>query len=70
MGYIYTFIKTSSLVEKEVEAINIWDITTGKALKTLRLDRLYEGMNITGVKGITEAEKATLKALGAIEIES
>jgi hypothetical protein len=30
-------------------------------------DRPYEGMNITGVKGLTEAEKATLKALGAIE---
>lgn len=30
-------------------------------------DRPYKGMNITGVKGLTEAEKATLKALGAIE---
>jgi hypothetical protein len=26
-----------------------------------------ERMNITGVKGLTEAQKATLKALGAIE---
>jgi len=24
-------------------------------------------MNITGVKGLTEAQKATLKALGAVE---
>jgi hypothetical protein len=32
-------------------------------------DRPYEGMNITGVKGLTEAEKATLKALGAVEDE-
>jgi hypothetical protein len=30
-------------------------------------DRPCEGMNITGVNGLTEAEKATLKALGAIE---
>jgi hypothetical protein len=36
-------------------------------LKTLRSDRPYEGMNITGVTGITDAQKATLKALGAIE---
>jgi hypothetical protein len=27
----------------------------------------YEGMNITSVTGLTEAEKATLKALGAVE---
>jgi hypothetical protein len=36
-------------------------------VRTLRADRPYEGMNITGVTGITEAQKATLKALGAIE---
>jgi hypothetical protein len=30
-------------------------------------DRPYEGMNIAGVTGLTEAEKATLKALGAVE---
>jgi hypothetical protein len=30
-------------------------------------DRPYEGMNITGVTGITEAQKAMLKALGAVE---
>ncbi len=47
--------------------IRLWSIKTGECLKTLRVDRLYEGMNITGVKGLTEAEKATLKALGAVE---
>ncbi|MBE9127453.1 MULTISPECIES: NACHT and WD40 repeat domain-containing protein [unclassified Coleofasciculus] len=46
--------------------ITLWDVQTGKCLKTLR-DRPYEGMNITGVKGLTEAEKATLKTLGAVE---
>ncbi|WP_293337583.1 hypothetical protein [Microcoleus sp. CAWBG58] len=29
-------------------------------------DRPYEGMNITGVTGITQAQKATLEVLGAI----
>ncbi len=30
-------------------------------------NRLYEGMNITGITGLTEAQKATLRALGAVE---
>jgi hypothetical protein len=30
-------------------------------------DRPYENMNITGVTGLTEAEKTTLKTLGAVE---
>lgn len=36
------------------------------ASKTLRADRPYEGMNIIAVTGITEAQKATWKRLGAI----
>ncbi|PSB13725.1 hypothetical protein C7B76_18765 [filamentous cyanobacterium CCP2] len=49
------------------ETVRFWDAGTGKCLKTLRADRPYEGMNITGVKGLTDAQKATLRALGAIE---
>lgn len=48
------------------ETIKIWDVQTGACLKTLRADRPYEGMNITGVKGLTEGQKTALKALGAI----
>jgi predicted NACHT family NTPase len=48
--------------------INFWDYETGKCLKTLT-DRPYENMNITGVKGLTDAEISTLKALGAVENE-
>ena len=51
----------------EDSTIKIWDIKTGKCLKTLKSDRPYERMNITGVKGLTEAEISTLKALGAVE---
>jgi len=47
--------------------IKFWDVLTGECFKTLRSDRPYEGMNIAGVKGLTDAEKATLKALGAVE---
>jgi WD40 repeat protein len=49
------------------ETIKGWDIETGKCLKTLRVPRPYEGMNITDVKGLTEAQRITLKALGAVE---
>jgi predicted NACHT family NTPase len=47
--------------------IRLWDVQNNTCLQVLRPKRPYEGMNITGVKGLTEAEKATLKALGAIE---
>jgi WD40 repeat protein len=49
--------------------IKLWDVQTGKCLKTLRSDRPYERMNITGVTGLTEVQKASLRALGAIEEE-
>lgn len=48
--------------------IKLWDVKTGQCLKTLLADRPYEGMNITGVTGLTEVEKASLKALGAVEL--
>ncbi|MEZ2225871.1 MAG: NACHT domain-containing protein [Microcoleus sp.] len=47
--------------------IRLWDVETGECLKILKSDRPYEEMNITGVTGLTEVEKATLKALGAVE---
>jgi WD40 repeat protein len=48
--------------------IKLWDVKTGECLTTLRTPRPYEGMNITGVTGITEAQKMTLKALGAMDL--
>ena len=51
------------------ETIKLWDVKTGKCLKTLKSEKPYEAMNITGVKGITENQKANLKALGAIAEE-
>jgi WD40 repeat protein len=49
-------------------AIKLWQVETGKCLQTLRSPRLYEGMNISGTTGLTEAQKATLKTLGAIDV--
>lgn len=50
------------------ENIKLWDVQSGACLKTLRSDRPYERMNITGVTGLTEAQKGALKALGAVEM--
>jgi WD40 repeat protein/DNA-binding CsgD family transcriptional regulator/transcriptional regulator with XRE-family HTH domain len=47
--------------------IRLWDLESGQALGTLRRDRPYERLNITGIRGLTEAQKASLRALGAIE---
>lgn len=51
------------------EVIRLWDIRSGECLETLTLERPYESMNITGVFGLTTAQKATLKALGAVDLE-
>jgi WD40 repeat protein len=50
--------------------IRLWDIQTGLCKATLRPRAPYAGMNITGVTGISEAQKTVLKALGAIEMGS
>ena len=47
--------------------IKLWKIKEGKCLKTWRADRLYEGMNITGITGLMPGTIADLKALGAVE---
>lgn len=49
------------------QTVRLWDVETGKCLQVLQVQRLYEGMNITGAKGLTPAQKITLKTLGAID---
>ncbi|RIK37282.1 MAG: hypothetical protein DCC55_24795 [Chloroflexi bacterium] len=48
-------------------AVRIWDLQTGEGLHTLRPEGPYAGTNITGVTGITAAQKAALLALGAVD---
>jgi WD40 repeat protein len=50
----------------EDETILLWDGESGQCLKTLRAPRLYEGMNIAHVTGLTDAQKETLWSLGAL----
>ncbi|MET0112504.1 MAG: pentapeptide repeat-containing protein [Limnospira maxima] len=49
------------------ETIKLWNVPTRECLKTLRVPRLYERANICGVKGLSNAQKASMKVLGAID---
>ncbi|QKQ73151.1 NACHT domain-containing protein [Nostoc sp. TCL240-02] len=66
LNYEGSIIASSS----QDETIRVWDIKTGECLKILRVPRPYEGMSIKDIRGLTEAAKASLKALGAVEIEN
>jgi len=48
-------------------AITLWSLHGGEYLRTLRRDRPYERLDITAIGGLSEAQKASLRALGAIE---
>lgn len=48
--------------------IRLWDVETGECVKIFRSPRPYEGMNIRGARGLTDAQKENLKALGAVEL--
>lgn len=48
------------------ETIKLWSVKSGECLDTLVAEKPYEGMNLTGTKGLTDSTKATLRALGAL----
>jgi WD40 repeat protein/transcriptional regulator with XRE-family HTH domain len=47
--------------------IKLWDAQKAVYLKHLINEKPYEGMNIAGVSGLTEAQKDALRSLGAID---
>ncbi len=49
--------------------IMLWNIATLQHVKILKSERPYERMNISHVTGLSEGEKAALRALGAVETE-
>ncbi|MEG3987158.1 NB-ARC domain-containing protein [Microcoleus sp. S28C3] len=50
----------------EDESIRIWDLPTETCLAVLKPKRPYEGMQIAGIGGLTLAQEANLRELGAI----
>ncbi len=48
-------------------AIDLWRAPDGACAGALRIARPYEGMDITGATGLSDAQRATLCVLGAVE---
>ncbi len=47
--------------------VRLWEASSGAHLHTLRSDRRYERVDVTGLTGVTAAQRVSLLALGAIE---
>jgi transcriptional regulator with XRE-family HTH domain len=50
--------------------VKLWGAKSGACLRTLRAERRYERMDISGLFGITAAQRASLIALGAVDAQS
>ena len=47
--------------------VRLWEAKSGTCLRTLRAERRYERLEISGLRGITDAQRTALLALGAVE---
>ena len=47
--------------------VRLWESNSGAHLHTLWSDRRYERVDITGLTGVTAAQRASMLALGAVE---
>jgi WD40 repeat protein/transcriptional regulator with XRE-family HTH domain len=47
--------------------VRLWETPSGACLRVLQAERRYERMDITGLSGVTEAQRAALLVLGAVE---
>ena len=50
--------------------IKLWDLHSHQHLATLRADRPYERLDISHTSGLTNAQQAALRALGAVSAEN
>ncbi|HEY9828142.1 MAG TPA: NB-ARC domain-containing protein [Stenomitos sp.] len=48
--------------------IKLWNVATGECTQTLREGRPYDRMNIHQAQGLTEAQRASLTILGAVDV--
>lgn len=49
------------------ETIRLWEAASGRCLAAIPLELPYAGMNVLGATGISAAQRAAIRALGAIE---
>jgi WD40 repeat protein len=49
------------------ETIREWDVATGACVRILRAEGPYAGLDITGATGLSDGQRASLSALGAVE---
>ncbi len=63
---VFTLDGSTVVSASEDRTIILWNVRTGERLNMVR-NRIYERMNITGITGLTEAQIATLRELGAVE---
>jgi len=47
--------------------LRLWDTSNGRCLRVMRSDRTYERVDITGLTGVTGAQRKSLLTLGAID---
>ena len=47
--------------------LRVWEVSSGACLGTMRSDRCYERMDVTGLTGVTAAQRDALLALGAVD---
>jgi hypothetical protein len=47
--------------------VRLWEPSSGACLRVLQAERRYERLDITGLSGVTEAQRAALLDLGAVE---
>ena len=72
-GIVYSLAMSASIPKPIVfsssfdETIKAWNLETENCFLSMRSPRLYEGMQTTNVKGLTQSQKSTLKALGTVE---
>ncbi|MEU4411114.1 methyltransferase domain-containing protein [Streptosporangium sp. NPDC023963] len=71
MGGIWSVVYNEALSAiasaSEDGSIRIWASKMAELVKILRPLKPYEGINIFGVQGLTEAQKISLRVLGAVE---
>ncbi|WP_163664561.1 NB-ARC domain-containing protein [Adonisia turfae] len=57
----------SVVSSSEDGTIRLWDVETKKCLTIFQLPLPYEGTNITGTRGLTDIQRASMLSLGAID---